>query len=477
MPYVTSIVKHRILTNKFSFSFLDDFSSAIRPLSTPIVNACVEIYRRIAQEMLPTPDKSHYIFNLRDLSKCIQGILQASSLQYNMEMQILRLFYHETTRVFHDRLINNEDKALFNSLMKQVCLKHFNKEVVKDDEPPLLFGDFMVFGKPKNERVYDEIKDHKKLESILNDYIEDYNSMTGKTMRLILFQDALEHTVRLARLLRSDRGNGLLVGVAGMGKQSLTKLASHVNEYKCLQIELKRNYDIIAFHEDLRIIYRFAGIENNPVVFLMIDTQIVEEEFLEDINNILNSGEVPNLFEGDEYEKIILDARDACNAASAGCNRDEIYKFFINRVRNNLHVVISMSPVGDAFRRRCRMFPSLVNCTTIDWFSNWPTEALYSVALGLMQEITRDESSRIALATTTVFMHKTVEEASVRYYKEMKRYYYTTPSSYLELLKLYKNLLSLKTDEIIAKRKRIANGLNKILQTNDIVSVILIKPL
>lgn len=48
----------------------------------------------------------------------------------------------------------------------------------------------------------------------------------------------------------------------------------------------------------------------------MIDTQIVEEEFLEDINNILNSGEVPNLFEGDEYEKIILDTREACLEAN-----------------------------------------------------------------------------------------------------------------------------------------------------------------
>jgi len=241
--------------------FLQTFSSAVRVLSEPMVNACVDVYMRVANVMLPTPDRSHYIFNLRDLSKCIQGILQASNLHYNQENQILRLFYHETTRVFHDRLINQEDKNLFKSLMKDVCMDHFNRPVINDDEPPILFGDFMVFGKPKNERIYDEIKDHGKLESVLNDYISDYNSVAvGKRMKLILFQDAMEHTVRLARLLRSDRGNGLLVGVAGMGKQSLTRLASHVNEYNCWQIEMRRNYDLNAFHEDLRVLYRIAGV-------------------------------------------------------------------------------------------------------------------------------------------------------------------------------------------------------------------------
>lgn len=180
-----------------------------------------------------------------------------------MELQILRLFYHETTRVFHDRLINDDDRLLFKKIMHEICLKHFNKQVYHDDEPPILFGDFMVFGKARADRIYEEIKDHGKLESILMDYIEDYNTATGKRMHLILFQDALEHTVRLARLLRSDRGNGLLVGVAGMGKQSLTKLAAHVNEYKCMQIELKRNYDINGFHEDLRIIYRQAGVRSD----------------------------------------------------------------------------------------------------------------------------------------------------------------------------------------------------------------------
>lgn len=241
--------------------FLETFSSAIRALSEKMVHACVDVYVRVSQVMLPTPDRSHYIFNLRDLSKCIQGILQASNMNYNQESQILRLFYHETTRVFHDRLINSDDKELFKTLMNLVCKDQFNRDVVQPGEPELLFGDFMVFGKPKNERIYEEIKDHTKLENVLNDYIADYNSVAvSSQMNLILFQDAMEHTVRLARLLRSDRGNGLLVGVAGMGKQSLTRLASHVNEYNCWQIEMRRNYDLNAFHEDLRVLYRIAGV-------------------------------------------------------------------------------------------------------------------------------------------------------------------------------------------------------------------------
>lgn len=277
-------------------------------------------------------------------------------------------------------------------------------------------------------------------------YQEDYNLQYNKDVKMVFFMDAMEHIARISRMIRQDRGNALLVGVGGTGKQSLTRLASHICGYKCFQIELSRGYNYNSFHDDLKKLYEQAGVKNENTVFLFTDTQIVVEEFLEDINNILNSGEVPNLFEADEYERMVTGTRAA--AKDAGIpegDRDAIFNFFINRVRNNLHVVLCMSPVGDAFRSRCRMFPSLVNCCTIDWFTEWPRDALLSVASSSFSKVEWQNGQEYlvdALSKMCVEIHTSVSSMAKRFYEELRRYYYTTPTSYLELINLYLRMLS-----------------------------------
>ncbi|XP_050682962.1 dynein axonemal heavy chain 6-like [Leptidea sinapis] len=236
-------------------------------------------------------------------------------------------------------------------------------------------------------------------------------------------------------------------------------------------MELKRNYDTPEFHDDLRKMYMKAGANSEDTVFLFTDTQITKEEFLEDINNMLNSGEVPNLFEGDTYEQVQTACRpDAAKAGINPADRDAVYYFFINRVRAKLHLCICMSPVGEAFRRRCRMFPSLVNCCTIDWFTKWPPEALLSVAEQCLQPM-GDAAIIEKISKLCVTMHEDVDKMTDRLYDEMRRYFYTTPSSYLDLLKLYLVLLDKKQQEIIRGRDRISCGLQKLYETYDVVGV------
>jgi len=136
-----------------------------------------------------------------------------------------------------------------------------------------------------------------------------------------------------------------------------------------LQIEISRTYGQHEWREDLKKILKHAGNDGKPTVFLFADNQIKDESFVEDINMILNTGDVPNLFAADEKGEILEKMQGA--AKELGKKIDTaplaLYNFFVERVKANLHIVLAMSPVGDAFRIRLRMFPSLINCCTIDW--------------------------------------------------------------------------------------------------------------
>uniref|UniRef100_A0A8C4KUF5 Dynein axonemal heavy chain 6 n=1 Tax=Equus asinus asinus TaxID=83772 RepID=A0A8C4KUF5_EQUAS len=453
--------------------FLSDFPPAVKQTASNIVEASVEIYNRMSVDLLPTPAKSHYVFNLRDLSKCVQGILQCDPGTIREEIQIFRLFCHECQRVFHDRLINNEDKHYFHVILTEMANKHFGIAIGLEYflTRPIIFGDFIKFGADKTDRIYDDMPDMEKIANVLQDYLDDYNLINPKEVKLVFFQDAIEHVSRIARMIRQERGNALLVGVGGTGKQSLTRLAAHICGYKCLQIELSRGYNYDSFHDDLRKLYKLAGVDDRNMVFLFTDTQIVVEEFLEDINNILNSGEVPNLFEKDELEQVLAATRPrAKEVGISEGNRDEVFQYFISKVRQKLHIVLCMSPVGEAFRSRCRMFPSLVNCCTIDWFVQWPREALLSVSKTFFSNVDAgSEELKEKLSLMCVNVHLSVSNMAERYYMELRRRYYTTPTSYLELINLYLSMLHEKRKQLVSACDRVKNGLTKLLETNVLV--------
>uniref|UniRef100_A0A8C5FLE3 Dynein, axonemal, heavy chain 6 n=1 Tax=Gadus morhua TaxID=8049 RepID=A0A8C5FLE3_GADMO len=456
--------------NAILSGFFSDFPQAVRGCAGSIVNAAVEIYQRMSVDLLPTPAKSHYVFNLRDLSKCVQGMLQCQPGTVRDQTQTFRLFCHECQRVFHDRLINNQDKTYFNVIVSEMASK--GRPWLYFVTKPIIFGDFIKMGAAKEGRVYEDLTDMDRIRAVLQDYLDDYNSVFSKETKLVFFQDAVEHVARIARMIRQERGNALLVGVGGTGKQALTRLASHICGYTCFQIELSRGYGYDSFHEDLRRLCKMAGVEERDMVFLFTDTQIVLEEFLEDINNMLNSGEVPNLFEKDELEQVLAATRPKAKEAGINeGNRDEVFQYFVTRVRARLHIVLCMSPVGDAFRSRCRMFPSLVNCCTIDWFVQWPREALLSVSQTFFQheDFGGGEELKASFSLMCVEVHVSVTDMAERFYGELRRRYYTTPTSYLELINLYLAMLREKREQLVAARDRVKNGLTKLLETNVLV--------
>lgn len=177
-------------------------------------------------------------------------------------------------------------------------------------------------------------------------------------------------------------------------------------------------------------------------------------------------------------ETVINACRPAAIESGMDSNdRDAIFRFFIQRVRSKLHLVITMSPIGDSFRRRCRLFPSLVNNSTIDWFDDWPTEALISVANKSLEIFQQSGNPNIVDTLSKICnnMHEIVSQSTHTFYEQMKRYYYVTPKSYLEFLKLYIKMHEHQTDKIKNSSDRISNGLRKLYETYDMVGEMKIK--
>jgi len=281
-------------------------------------------------------------------------------------------------------------------------------------------------------------------------------------MQLVLFLFMIEHISRICRVLRSPGGHALLVGIGGSGRQSCTQLASFIMDYTVVTIEISKTYGKSEWREDIKRLLTVAGGDGKSTVFLFTDSQIKLESFVEDINNLLNTAEVPNIFASDEKATLGEKVRPGAKAAGRTLNTPaEAWAFFLDRCKSNLHVVLAFSPVGDAFRSRLRQFPSLVNCCTIDWFTVWPSDALQSVAESFLQDVEFAKvETRAKCVEMCISMHQDAISISDKFLASERRQNYVTPTSYLELINTYKTLLKVKRDEVNLLQKRYRGGLD-----------------
>eukprot|EP01046_Picozoa_sp_COSAG06_P089123 COSAG06_NODE_35516_length_459_cov_0.911111_1_plen_152_part_11 len=125
---------------------------------------------------------------------------------------------------------------------------------------------------------------------------------------------------------------------------------------------------------------------------------------------------------------------------------DNLYKFFVDRVRDRLHVCLCFSPIGEKFRNRARMFPGLFACCSIDWFLSWPQEALADVAAKYLGRFDLDAEPKVKkeIVQHCAFVHQRVTQACDEYFEKYRRQVYVTPKSYLTFIDEYQSVYEKK---------------------------------
>ncbi|KAI9188096.1 hypothetical protein H9P43_002487 [Blastocladiella emersonii ATCC 22665] len=439
------------------------FAKEVQALVEPITQMTLKLYKFVVDTLLPTPSKFHYIFNLRDISRIYEGLLQSTPDNFKSATQLFRLWRNEALRVFHDRLINEEDKHLVVRQINDLIRVQFPAD--KDEEyvtrSPCLFGDYRhaLHEGEGHPRLYEDLLDYAAIRPLFQEILEEYNDKNNP-MHLVLFEEALEHLTRIHRAIRMPKGHALLVGVGGSGKQSLTRLAAFTAGYKVFEIALSRGYSEADFRESLKLLYSELG-SGKKVVFLFTDAHVVQEGFLELVNNMLTVGIIPTLYAEDEKEAVLGTVRDEVTKAGMVASRENCWQYFVQKCSMNLHIVLCMSPQGDKLRERCRNFPGLVSNTVVDWFPPWPEEALRSVAETFLGTVVPTEY-KDAIVSHMVQVHLSIGAASAEFLQRWRRTNFVTPKNYLDYVNFYISLLRDQRETNGKQCTRLESGLSKL---------------
>ena len=149
-----------------------------------MVQATMAVYKAAVVTFLPTPSKSHYVFNLRDFSRVVSGVLLVPKTHMTEANKLVRLWVHEVYRVFYDRLIADDDRRQFFAIVQETLSQQFKmttdkllghlaeggKAVVDDDIRSLFFGDYMIPG--AEPKIYDEVQNFTELTSIIEKWVD-----------------------------------------------------------------------------------------------------------------------------------------------------------------------------------------------------------------------------------------------------------------------------------------------------------------
>lgn len=328
--YHTILSQHLSLeSNRFSIQHLK--------ISSPLVTMGLALHSRISLAFLPTAIKFHYAFNLRDLNNIYQGILYSNKDTCPEPEDLCRLYVHEAYRVYGDKMVCDSDADNFKKIFRETF-----KKTIEDMDDHKVFKEPLIYchfadglGDPK----YMTVKEWSVMSSVLAEAQQGYNEIVGH-MNLVMFEDAMGHVCRINRILEGPRGNALLIGVGGSGKQSLARLAAYISSLNVYQIQIRRGYGISDLKTDISNLFMKVGVKNIHSMFLITDAQVTDETFLVLINDLLASGEIPDLFSDEEMDTIINAVRNEVKQSGMLDTKENCWKHFVDKVRKMLKVIM-----------------------------------------------------------------------------------------------------------------------------------------
>eukprot|EP00927_Polykrikos_kofoidii_P046386 TRINITY_DN40623_c0_g2_i1.p1 TRINITY_DN40623_c0_g2~~TRINITY_DN40623_c0_g2_i1.p1 ORF type:complete len:3637 (-),score=783.39 TRINITY_DN40623_c0_g2_i1:390-10571(-) len=466
---------------RVKFSAKSGAKPAVIEMAKKLCGATVDVWDKVKRSLLPTPLRFHYVFNMRDLSRVFQGIMECPVELVPDEVSLVGLWKHEVTRVFADKLSREVDKNFVEKCCLEFMPVHFGEDPAAANKETPWYADFQrevlydddtgeELGAPK---VYEPAYSWAHVQTKAYEYLKKYNEVNpSKQMNLVLFDEAMYHLMKINRTIQQKRGSAMLVGVGGSGKQSLARLAAFTSAHFCFQIAITKNYNDNALFDDLRLLVVRAGVKGQAVTFIFTDAEVKSENFLEYLNSLLATGEVVGLIPKEDKDGYCGEVRNdfVRDNPSLEENMLNMFAYFMDRLRDNIHLALCFSPVNAKFPIRAQKFPAVFT-VNINWFMPWPEAALVAVSTAFLSQYKIDSAAedKTKLYVLTGSFQASVRDMTEVYYSRMRKHVYVTPKSFLCLIDFYKQLYVVKYEEINVLEYSINKGLEKLAEASEFV--------
>ncbi|CAG9819767.1 unnamed protein product [Phaedon cochleariae] len=452
------------------------FPGDIATITNQLAQATHNIYKQIRKFCRPTVSRCHYLFSLSSISKITQGCAMLRKETYDANKKIfLKLWVHETLRVFGDRL-NTLDSNWLLQKIKEGIVGDFNESFEDHFENNGCPLNKIVFStindkNNSNSKKYDENIDHTYLLDYFTAALTDYNEKHEFKLEIVIFQNALEKLLKLSRILSFCPGNALMIGPCASGKQSLTKLACFIHKQKLHQPIITQKYSLQDWNADVKTVLKEVGALENKCVFLVTEEQLISDTFLQNIESLLLNGEIPGLYTVEDKQQILQLARLSAQGGNKNLeiSSSSVFLHFNKKCKENLHLILSLSATSDKLRYRLRNYPGIFNCHVICW-DDWSNESLQDVAkvwVSSLELKTQDEEKVIDIL---VYFHRESQNIAKQLLSTTKFPVHVTATAFIHLLKLFIEQVRRKRNKIDEKKKLYLQGLGKLSYAADQIS-------
>jgi dynein heavy chain 1 len=442
----------------------------IRGSAASLTDALVDSYDELRHKFTSDHQK-HYIYSPRELSRWMRALYNAlKDVEISTVEALVKLYVHEGLRLFQDRLVTAEERETCDQILDEMAYRHFPTADRKCLSRPLLYSNWL-------SKDYVSV-DREEFRTFVQARMKVFNE-EELNVPIVVFDEVIDHVLRIDRVLNQPIGHALLIGASGSGKTVLSRFVAWMNGISTFMIKIHKNYQDKDFDEDLRQVMKRAGCKNEKICFIFDESNVLSTAWMERLNALLASGEVPGLFEGEEEASLMMQCKEAAGREGLMLDtEEELYRRFTQQVQRNLHVVFTMNPANNEFSSRASTSPALFNRCVIDWFGTWSDTALQQVGADFTKNMDIETSAGVSassggftmkesLVSSIVYMHQTMDATSKRVGIKTGQTNYITPRHYLDainqLLKLYKE----KRAEVEEQQIHLNLGLAKLRETED----------